>query len=67
MYIPGLDNDKKLAKIDLPDIIGFVKDESIRKEKKDFIRNLTLMILGLSRDSSLYKQINDLNVELENR
>ena len=65
VYIPGLDNDKKLAKIDLPDIIGFVKDESIRKDKKDFIRNLTLMILGLSRDSNLYDQIAALNNKLE--
>jgi len=51
-YIPGLDNDKKLAKIDLPDIIGFVKDEAIRAREKDFIRKLTLMILGLDPDSN---------------
>ena len=59
-FIPGLDNNRKLGRFDLPDIIGFTKDEAVRKEKGQFLRSLTLNILGLSESSLLKDELKSL-------
>jgi hypothetical protein len=60
IFIPGLDDNRKLGRFDLPDIIGFTEDDAIRKEKGPFLRSLTLKILGLSESSSLKDELKSL-------
>ena len=69
VFIPGLDDNRKLGRFDLPDIIGFTKDEAVRKENAKFLRELSLRILGLPEDtlqSQLEKLGNDIKTESSN-
>jgi hypothetical protein len=69
VFIPGLDDNRKLGRFDLPDIIGFTKDEAVREENAKFLRELSLRILGLPEDtlqSQLEKLGNDIKTESSN-
>lgn len=69
VFIPGLDDNRKLGRFDLPDIIGFTKDEAVRKENADFLRELSLRILGLPDNKlkdELEKLGNDIKTESSN-
>lgn len=64
VFIPGLDDNRKLGRFDLPDIIGFTKDEAVRKDNAKFLRELSLRILGLPEDT-LQSQLEKLGEDIK--